>query len=62
MEIARFKEFQYSPVKNRLVYIDPALSEKSFPSINPFAMNDHSERSISIMAQELKRILDILLK
>ncbi|OMH28088.1 hypothetical protein [Motiliproteus sp. MSK22-1] len=61
-EIARFQEFKKSPAKDRLVFIDPALKEDTFPSLNPFIAHDFSERGVSIMAQELKRILDVLLK
>jgi len=61
-EIARFREFQCGPAKDRLVYIDPNLSEEAWPTINPFHLPDKSERNIGLMAQEIKRILDVLLK
>ena len=61
-EIARFKEFRRYPKKDRLVYIDPVLREDAFPSLNPFFNKDKSERNIRLMAQEIKRILDVLLK
>lgn len=61
-EIAKFKEFRPNRKMNRLVYIDPHLKPWSSPSINPFDINDKSDNNVNATAQEIKRILDVLLK
>ncbi|KJY90338.1 hypothetical protein CWB89_06490 [Pseudoalteromonas piscicida] len=61
-EIARFKEFSNEKTARRLVYIDPSLSTNEYPSINPFAFVDAHEDSINLMAQEIIKILNVLLK
>jgi len=61
-EIAKFKEFSKTPISERLVYIDPLLSSNHFPSINPFYFVENDERSNHLMAQEIIKILNILLK
>ncbi|MCG7549022.1 MULTISPECIES: hypothetical protein [Pseudoalteromonas] len=47
---------------DRLVYIDPSLSTSAYPSINPFSFVDTHEDSMNLMAQEIIKILNVLLK
>lgn len=61
-EISRFKEFGKLPTSQRLVYIDPLLSDTHSPSINPFYFTLNDERSTHLMAQEIIKILNTLLK
>lgn len=60
-EIAMFKEFSWKKYSSRLVYIDPTLKEWFFPWINPFDLKSRSERIVSVMSQELKRVFEMLL-
>lgn len=47
---------------NRLVYIDPTLYDDFTPSINPFQLNDKSEKSIDVTSQQLKDVFEELLR
>lgn len=49
-------------ISNRVVYIDPSLHPKYSPSINPFEIDDRSEKNIALMTQELRSIFEILLQ
>jgi len=61
-EIARLKILNKPRFSNRLVYIDPSLSQDHSPSINPFQLKIKSEKNISLMTQELKSIMTVLLQ
>jgi len=61
-EIAKFTEFTNPKKSKRLVYIDPTLQKGYSPSINPFELDDYSEENISLMTQELKSIITVLLQ
>jgi len=61
-EIARFKEFSKPKISDRLVYIDPSLSQNAYPSMNPFQFVGTDDDSIYLMTQEIIRILNVLLK
>ena len=61
-EIGRFKEFGKLATSQRLVYIDPLLSDIQSPSINPFYFTLNDERSTHLMAQEIIKILNTLLQ
>jgi hypothetical protein len=60
-EIARFKEFAPQNDMERLVYLDPFLKDGYTFSINPFDIEDKSERVIAITSQELKRVIGVML-
>ena len=49
-------------ISNRVVYIDPSLHPEYSPSINPFEIDDRSEKNIALMTQELRSIFEILLQ
>jgi type IV secretory pathway VirB4 component len=51
-----------SAVSNRVVYIDPSLHPQFSPSINPFEIEDRSEKNIALMTQELRSIFEVLLQ
>lgn len=61
-EIARFKCFSPENNLDNLVYIDPTLERGFTPSINPFQIDDTSEENISIVTEELNRVINILLQ
>lgn len=54
-------EFARKKARDRLVFIDPLLSKEYVPGINPFEMKSKDEDEIAIRAQELKRVLEVLL-
>ena len=60
-EIAQFSEFSKPHVQDRLVYIDPMLKQGFSPCLNPFELDNRSEKNIAVMTQELKRIIELLL-
>ncbi len=60
-EIAHFKLFSKAKYRSRLVYIDPELAPAYSPGINPFVLEDLSERNIALMTQELKAIFKVML-
>lgn len=47
--------------KERIVYIDPYLSKRQTPTINPFDIYDKSEENIDLLTQELVRVFKELL-
>jgi len=49
-------------VAKRVVYIDPSLHRDFSPSINPFEIEDRSEKNIALMTQELRSIFEVLLQ
>lgn len=60
-EVAMMPEFARKKARDRLVFIDPLLSKEYVPGINPFEMKSKDEDEIAIRAQELKRVLEVLL-
>ncbi len=61
-EIARLNPMKKRRISNRVVYIDPSLHSGYSPSINPFEIDDRSEKNIALMTQELRSIFEILLQ
>lgn len=61
-EIGQFNEFSQVKYANRLVYIDPNLKLGYSPSINPFQLEDKTEKNIALMTQELLSIIKVLIQ
>lgn len=61
-EIARLNPMKKRRISNRVVYIDPSLHPGYSPIINPFEVDDRSEKNIALMTQELRSIFEILLQ
>lgn len=57
IQVAQFKENLYSSRKGRLIYIDPYFSGGHSPILNPFDLQDKSERNIDITTQFLAKNL-----
>ena len=58
-QIATFKEFSFSPMRERLIYIDPGLSSNYTPVINPF---DLSADDDDTREREVQQMLKLLLQ
>lgn len=58
-QVARFWE---NTTNGRLVYIDPALSQKHTPVFNPFEIKDRSPMAIDVATQELVSVFREIMK
>ena len=61
-QIAKWKEFKEVENYKNLVYIDPFLDKEYTPILNPFDIKDKSEETIDILAQELTKVFQELIK
>ncbi len=59
-QIAKWKEFKDN--YDDLVYIDPFLDKSFTPILNPFDIKDKTEQNIDILAQELTKVFQELIK
>jgi len=61
-QISKWKEFTNKENFENLVYIDPFLDKEYIPVLNPFDIKDKSETNIDILAQELTKVFQELIK
>lgn len=54
--------FPHVANSGRLVYLHPSLSDERTPTINPFELADQSEKSVHVMAEQIRSVFDELMR